>query len=193
VVEFAGVRQVIVPTRKLIVGVAVETGALLWQIPYPSMVGPNAVTPVVYKQKLVYSGESRGTTAVKVVKRGQGWGTEVVWHNTDVAMYMNSPVVGGEFVFGLSHKNRGQFFCLDAHTGKTLWASAGRTGENAAILKAGDALLLLTDDGRLTVARMTHRGYEPLKHYQVADSATWAHPAIIKNRILIKDVEHLAL
>lgn len=193
VVELAGVRQVIVPTRKLIVGVAVETGALLWQIPYPSGVGPNIVTPVIYKQTLIYSGESRGTTAVRVVKRGQGWGTEEVWHNPDVAMYMNTPVVGGESLFGLSHKNRGQFFCLDAHTGKTLWTSPGRAADNAAVLKAGDALLLLTDDGRLTLARMTQRGYEPLKQYQVAESPTWAHPAIIKNQILIKDVEHLAL
>jgi hypothetical protein len=27
----------------------------------------------------------------------------------------------------------------------------------------------------------------------VADSATWAQPAIIKNQILVKDVEHLSL
>ena len=50
-----------------------------------------------------------------------------------------------------------------------------------------------TTDGNLNVAEITGKGYEPLRRYQVAETQTWAHPAIMNDRILVKDVEHLIL
>jgi hypothetical protein len=47
---------------------------------------------------------------------------------------MNSPVVEGNLLIGLSIRKKGQFFAIDAETGKTLWQSAGRYAETAAIL-----------------------------------------------------------
>ena len=150
-------------------------------------------TPVLYRQTVICSSFGRGTKAFTITKRGSEWATEEAWYNTDVSMWMNTPVVSGDLLFGLSQKNRGQFFCLDARTGKVLWTSEGRAGDYAVILKSAHKLFIQTTDGSLTVAKITDKGYEPIKSYQVADSATWAHPAMIKNRILIKDVEHLAL
>jgi hypothetical protein len=34
---------------------------------------------------------------------------------------------------------------------------------------------------------------EVVRRYDLADSATWAQPAIADNRIYVKDVAHLAL
>ena len=56
-------------------------------------------------------------------------------------------------MFGLSNKNRGQFFAIDAATGKTLWTTKGRDAENASIVRAGDYLLLATTNSELIVAR----------------------------------------
>jgi hypothetical protein len=64
-------------------------------------------------------------------------------------MYMNSPVLGDGVVFGLSHRNSGQFFGLDAETGKTLWTTKGREGANAAVVHAGSLLFALTDEAVL--------------------------------------------
>jgi len=36
-------------------------------------------------------------------------------------------------------------------------------------------------------------GFEPLKRYTVADSATWAQPTISGNRVFVKDVSSLTL
>ena len=119
--------------------------------------------------------------------------TEQVWRNPDVSMYMNSPVVSGDYLYGLSHKRKGQFFCLDARTGETLWTSDGRDGDNATIVTAGQVLFLLTDAADLLVSRSDAEQYEVLKKYSVADSPTWAHPVIMGNRILIKDASSLAL
>jgi outer membrane protein assembly factor BamB len=93
----------------------------------------------------------------------------------------------------MSHRNKGQFFCLDAGTGKTRWTSDGRQGENAAMVLAGGVLFLLKDDGNLIVARATAKGPEPIRVYQVADSPTWAHPVVVGDGILVKDANTLAL
>ena len=82
---------------------------------------------------------------------------------------------------------------LDARSGKVLWLGQPRQASNTAIVKAGSLLLLLNDDAQLIVARSSRNGFEPLNRYTVADSATWAQPAVSGNRIFVKDVASLSL
>ena len=193
VASLGGIHQVITVSQQSIIGVAADSGVLLWRIPYPAT-GPVTIpTPVLYRQTVICSGFDRGTTAFTITKRGNEWATELAWNNPDVSMWMNTPVVSGDFLFGLSRKNRGQFFSLDARTGKLLWTSEPGAGDYAVILKSTNKLFIQTTDGNFTVAEITGKGYEPLKRYQVAETQTWAHPAIMNNLILVKDVEHLIL
>jgi PQQ-like domain len=77
----------------------------------------NIVTPVLYHERLLFSGLDNGVMGVKVLKRGSKWVAETVWQNKDLGMYISSPVVTGDLLFGLSYLKRGQFFCLDPRTG----------------------------------------------------------------------------
>jgi hypothetical protein len=106
---------------------------------------------------------------------------------------LSNPVLIGGTLFGLSEKASGQFFALDAASGKALWLGKPRQATNTAVVKAGDLLFLLNDDAELIVARSNRTGFEPLKTYTVADSATWAQPAISGNRVVVKDVSSMAL
>ncbi|MBI1984266.1 MAG: PQQ-like beta-propeller repeat protein [Acidobacteria bacterium] len=193
VVELGGVRQVVTQTQKYVVGVSAADGKLLWRVGFTTAYDQNIVTPVAFQQTIIYSGFAEGTTAIKALPRGENWETEEIWHNTDVSMYMNSPVLSGGLLFGLSHRQKGQFFCLDARTGSTLWASPGRQAENAAMLSLGDSLLVLTNDAELMVVNKSAKGLEVIRRYSVADSPTWAHPVVLGNQILIKDSTTLAL
>ena len=193
IVEIDGVRQVVTQTQQNIVGVSSANGELLWQIPFTTEYVQNIVTPVFFKETLILSGIDKGTMAIRLIHRGKKWTTEQVWRNEQVAMYMNSPVLSGHLLFGLSHKRKGQFFCMDARTGDAFWTSNGRDGENAAILAAGEIVLALTNDAELIVVNRTAKGFEPIKRYTVADSPTWAHPVLVGKGILIKDLTTLAL
>jgi outer membrane protein assembly factor BamB len=193
IVELAGTRQLVTQTRTNIVSLSPATGELLWKIPFTTPFSQNIVTPVLYRDTLIFSGIQMGTMAVRVVKRGTGLAPETVWNNKEVSMYMNTPVVSGDLLFGLSNRDRGLFFCMDPRTGATLWTSGPRQGENAAIVDAGPALLLLTNNGELIVANKNGKAFEVLRKYTVANSPTWAHPVPITNGILIKDVNSLTL
>ena len=106
-------------------------------------------------------------------------------------MYMSSPAVSGSTIYGLSNKSRGQFFAIDAATGKTLWLGKGREAENASIVRAGNFLLLSTTNSELIVAKPSATAFEEVKRYTIADSATWAHPAFTGRNIVVKDVDKL--
>ena len=79
------------------------------------------------------------------------------------------------------------FFCVDAESGKTLWTSDPKQGDNAVILISGELLFLLKNSAELIVARASGSGFEPLHRYQVADSATYANPLMVAKGIVVKD------
>jgi outer membrane protein assembly factor BamB len=191
--DFDGTRQVIVFTQENLVGVSEKTGELLWKRPFTTPSSQNAITPVFYGRTVIVSGISRPVSAFTVAKRNNAWITEDVWQNADVSLYMANAVLAGDAIYGMSQRNSGQFFGLDARTGKTLWTSPPRQGTNAAIVRAGDLLFLLKDDAELIVARASVAGFEPVQRYTVADSATWAQPTIAGNRMYVKDTTGLAL
>jgi outer membrane protein assembly factor BamB len=192
-VDVAGTRQVIVFSQENLVGVSAATGELLWKRPFSTNYTQNIITPILYGDTVIVSGLEKPVTAFKVLKRGNQWATENVWENPAVSLYMTNGVVVRDTLFAMSHRNSGQFFALDAKTGKTLWTSPPRQATNAAILSAGDLLFMLKDDAELIVAKANPGAFEPVKRYTVADSATWAQPTIADNRMFVKDTNSLTL
>ena len=186
-----GVRQIITQSRTHLVGLAAAGGRLLWQVPFTTDYDQNAVTPVVWRDVVIYSGLAKGTHAVRPVQRGGRWTVEEVWSNRDVSMYMSAPVVSGDTMYGLSHRNRGQFVALDPRSGKLLWSTRGREGDNAALVTTTGAILALTTNAELVVFKPSSTGFEELRRYDVAESATWAHPALANRQIFVKDEEAL--
>lgn len=188
IVTLAGVRQVVTCMQKDFAGVDVATGKLLWKLPAKSQYDTNSVTAIAYKDTLILSREEQGLTAIRLAKQGGEIVPREVWNNKENMLYLSTPVLQGNILFGFSVLKKGQFFAIDADTGKTLWQGPGRMGENAAILNLGGRVLLqLTNDANLIVLPLNSKEYAPVTQYTVANSPTWAHPVVIGNRILIKD------
>lgn len=188
VVNLAGTRQIVTFMQKDFVGVDAATGKLLWKITAKSQYDENCATPIAYKDMLIFSREEQGIEAIRLVKQGSNFAPVPAWSNKETQLYMNTPVLQRNVLVGLSARNKGQFFSLDADTGKTLWLGPGRIAENAAILNLGGKVwLMLTNDAKLLVLPGTAKGFAPLAEYTVAESPTWAHPTVIGNHILIKD------
>lgn len=193
VVTLAGVRQVVTFMQKDFVGVDIATGKLLWKVPAKSRYDENSVTTVAYRDMLIFSREGMGMAAIRLVKQGNELVPQEVWRNTDNQLYLNTPVLQGNMLVGFSARQKGQFFAVDADTGKTVWQSPGRMGENAAILNlGGKAFLLLTNEANLIILPADAKSYTPLAQYSVAKSPTWAHPVVMGRRIFIKDETTLA-
>jgi len=193
VATIGGTRQIVTITQSKVVGVDAGTGALLWERPFPSSVTTNSNTPILYGQTIVVSGNGGPTVAFTAAKNGAQWTTTNVWENADIPLRLTNLVLVGDMLFGMTNRNAGQYFAVDAKTGKTLWVSPGRQASNAAIARAGDVLLSLEDDGDLVVLKNSPSAFEVLKKYKVAEGETWAEGVFSGNRIFIKDLNRLTL
>lgn len=187
----AGRRQLITVTQKNVIGVDIDNGTVLWEFPWAGATG--GPTAVLHGDSIIVSGLDQGVAAFTPTSRNGRWVVERLWETKDVSLYLSSPVIIDDTLVGLSHRASGQYFALDARTGATLWRGEPREATNTAVVKAGNVLFLLNDDGELIVAASSHKAFEPIRRYTVAESATWAQPAISGNRMFIKDVSTLAL
>jgi outer membrane protein assembly factor BamB len=189
---FGSVTQLVTQSQRFVIGVAAADGRTLWRIPFTTDYDQNIVTPVISGDLLIYGGIGKPTTAVRIRQQGGKWSHEQVWQNADIPLYMSSPVLIDGHLYGLTQRNRGQFFCVEAATGRTLWTTRGREGENAALVVAGGLLLATTTEGELVIARVNPKMFDLVKRYTIAESPVWAHPAVTSEGVVVKDEDGLA-
>jgi outer membrane protein assembly factor BamB len=193
VAEIGGVRQIVTLALKQAVGLDARSGALLWKVPFVDQYNENIVTPVVTGNRVILSGVRKGTMAVDVVKQGSGWTAKVAWENAEYSMYMSSPVLDGDVLYGMTNKRKGSVFAMDVKTGKVLWSTPGREGMNMSLVAAGNLLFLLNEAGNLKVIRRSAAKYDPVAEYPVSEEATWAQPVLLGKNLLVRDAKSVKM
>ncbi|HYP12947.1 MAG TPA: PQQ-binding-like beta-propeller repeat protein, partial [Bryobacteraceae bacterium] len=133
VATLGGVKQVLTQSQNHVLGLDAATGQELWKVPFKTDYDQNSVTPVVTGGLIIYSGIGQPVVAIKPSKGEKGWTAAKVWENREISLYMNTPVLSSGLLWGLSSRNKGQFYGLDPQSGKTIWTGEGRQAENAAI------------------------------------------------------------
>ena len=185
--------QLVTLTDSAVVGVDVRTGKLLWSLPFPDEWHENIVTPVVADGVIVISGTRKGTFGYRLEQTAGKWTPVQLWHNTDLPMYLSTPVADGSMLFGFSNKRKGQLFCLDVATGKAAWTSEGRVATSASLLSAGPNLVVLTTDGELIVLQRNTKKYVELHRYQLSSSPVWTHPVLLRDAVVVRDTESVGV
>lgn len=187
-----GVQQIVTLTNDSLVGLSTAEGKMLWQVPFPaSGMNYNAATPIVDGQTVYFAGAGRGSRAIRVEKQGDGFAVKEIWSNPDVAPQFNSPVLKEGKLFGLSQ--RGNFYCLDAQTGRLLWMDETRYSGFGALLDAGPVLLAMTERAGLIVFPPSGEGLKPLAKFEVSPGPVYATPVVVGSRFYIKDATSVSL
>lgn len=193
VADIGGVRQVITFTHRSLVGVSRSSGALLWSRPFQTPSDTTSQTPIIFRDMVIQNGRANGVTAFRPVRKDGQWTTEDVWKTTDVSLFMTNGIVVDGVMYGLSHLNAGQYFAVDLTTGQVLWKSEPRQAENAGLVRAGDTIFSLEEDGDLVVMKASRTGMTVVKRYDLSDGETWTQPTISGDRVFVKDVSNLTL
>jgi outer membrane protein assembly factor BamB len=182
IAEINGKRHLITITTKQVIGLDPRNGELFWKSDFKDQWNENIITPVVHGNHVILSGVRRGTFALNLSPA-----PKIAWENNDLPMYMSSPVLDGDALYGMSSKRKGALFCLDARTGKLAWSTTGREGTNMSLVSAGAFLFALNDTGDLKVIRKNIAKYDEVTSYKVSEVGTWSQPLVSNEGILIKD------
>lgn len=190
-----GAPQVVVQTEKNLIGLGLADGKLLWQVStVPQGRAYNSATPIISGTTVIYTGQGRGTKAVKIAKQADapgGFAATELWSNDKVGTNYNTPVLKDGLLFGLS--DSGKFFCVNAQTGETAWTDTTNRDKFGAILDAGSVLLALPGNSELVVFQPDAKQFTEIAHYKVAETPTYAHPVVSGKRLFVKDRETVAL
>jgi outer membrane protein assembly factor BamB len=189
--QLQGTRQIVTMTTRSVVGVAPESGALLWEFPFDDEWNENIVTPIGTPTGVIVSGVRQGTRALTLTKSGAAWVVKQAWHTPDVAMYMSSPVLVNGTLFGHSAKRKGQFVAVNPADGKIVWSTEGRAGASASVVAAGKHLLFLTTESELVVARLDPSAYQEVRRYTLASTPTYAHPMLVGHDLIVRDTANV--
>lgn len=191
-------KAVVAETDKSVVALGLQNGKALWTTPFPlAGKGPgqyNASTPMIDGQTVYLSGIGRGTRAMKIEKKGDGYAAKELWNNKDSSALYNTPVLKDGHVYGLTSNDN--LFCVTADTGKTAWTHSvtGRKGYGN-VVDAGSVLMAQTaaKGAKLLVFEPNPKEYTELAAYKVSDTEVYAYPILTGNRIYIKDKDSVIL
>jgi hypothetical protein len=115
---------------------------------------------------------------------------EEAWKSEDLKTSLTTPVAVGDHLFGHDIRT-GRLVCVKLEDGETAWTSPRIPGKYHSLVAAGGVLLVLNSEGELFVCKATPAEYEQLAKWKVSDTGSWAHPAVVGNRLYVKDKDTL--
>lgn len=203
VMELAGARMYVYAAIGGIVGVSAEgagRGRLLWEsrdfdatviAPSPVSAGEGRV--------FVTAGYGAGSIMLKVSWAGDSFRTDVLYKHRPAegfACEHQTPVLFRGRLIGILPKDAGQrrseLACWEPD-GRWVWSSgqANRFGLGPYLLADGK-LLILNEDGILTVAEASTEAYRPLGSARILDGPdAWAPLALAAGRLIARDTHRM--
>ncbi|MBK8977241.1 MAG: PQQ-binding-like beta-propeller repeat protein [Planctomycetes bacterium] len=181
-----------------VVGVAADDGRLLWEFP-EWVISPAVVpTPVVMpgNRILLSGGYKAGSVLLELRDGERGEPTPAVVARLDVRTFgaeQQTPIAYENCIYGVLTKDAGplreQLTCLSV-AGAVLWSSGPeRRFELGPFLVADGKLLLMDDNGVLTMARHSTTGYEELASARVLDGhESWGPMALAGGLLVARDL-----
>lgn len=171
-------------------GLDIDTGKLLWEIPWVVLQGNrNIAQPVLLSSNRFFLSAGYGTgCAALEVRRDGGWFVaRELWRNKLLKNKFTSSVFWNGFIYGLDEDI---LVCLDAVTGQRRWKE-GRYGYGQLLLASGH-LIILSGDGGLVLVRADPGAHHEIARFSAIQGKTWNHPAIEDGVLLVRNSFEMA-
>jgi len=197
-VDYKGLRQIVTVTYASAIGVAADTGELLWKYDHPVNNGSNISTPVYHDGRVIlFRTFGLGATMLRLNVKDRTCTVEKVWHTTELDNEHGGVVLVDGYLYGHAdgnHKWR-HWACLELETGKTMYSVEGLPSKATGTQTYADGMLyLLSDGGAVALMPANPEGYNVVSQFQLPSDSkepTWAHPVVCGGRLYLRHGEFL--
>ncbi|UCE60524.1 MAG: PQQ-like beta-propeller repeat protein [Phycisphaerales bacterium] len=185
VVNVGGNDQLVSSTYGGVLGVDPKSGALLWQHPMRG----GTVTPVWNGEDLVFhSSDGERTLGIVVKLAGEGGTTSIeeLWQSKKLRISQATPVRVGDVLVGA---NDTLLMGVDYRTGRRLWGKRGFA--NASCVYGDGKLIILDENGRLTLATASRDGLGIHSQCQVTERYSFSVPTLAGTHLYVRDRKNI--
>jgi len=192
--EIAGTNTYLYCGHRGVAGVAVADGSLLWDTDAwkISIATVSSPIPMPGDQVFFSGGYKAGSMMLQVSNQDEKWTTDPLFRldQETFGATQQTPILFDGYLYGV--RPGGELVCLDP-TGKVRWTSGmSHTFGLGPFIIADGKILVLNDDGDLTMAAATPDAFQPLAQAKVLDGHDcWGPLAIAGGRLIVRDLTTL--
>jgi outer membrane protein assembly factor BamB len=179
-------------TQRSVVGVDVETGALLWSAPFVPRSPQNALKPVFQDGYIfIACGHSSGGRLIRLDMSSRTAST--VWHREDLDDCHSGALLLEGRLYGCACRVGGRsFYCVDFLTGRTV--KLDKTLGKTALTCADGMLYALNHRGTMFLLTPTADGFDVVSRFDLERRPTnfyLAHPVVCDGRLYLRGGQEL--
>lgn len=191
IATLAGVKQMVAFTADALLGADLETGKILWRVPFKTDAKRHACSPVIVDDTVIVNSQTIGLVATRISQDSGGLKASEAWANKPLKINLATPVLSGHYLY--SQGVSPNYVCADASSGEVKWSQPGFTGGKEAYcstILVGKNLLVLTYDGQLLLVAADPAKYTELGRLQVCGK-TWSFPAYADGKLFVRGTREL--
>ena len=192
-IEYQGLRIIIVLTAKNFIGVNADTGEMVWQVKHESYADENVMTPIFYDGQVFISTLKAGSVKWKLdVKDGKAL-LEELWRTQELDCHHGGVLLlDGNLHGNSTFRNSKLWVCLDWQTGEKKYLDKG-VGKGS-LTYADGMLYTLSENSAMGLVRPTTAGYELVSSFDIPKGGkgnSWAHPVVCAGSLYIRHGDFL--
>lgn len=198
-----GQRQIVSVNEGTVTGHQIETGRRLWSFDWPgrSLTGPSCASavPAGPNQFLLGKGYGGGSSLARVIRDGDQWSTEEIWHsNRLLKTKFNHTVVRNNIGYGigngsieaveLAESDWADLADSESTVPRRLWRGkrSGRVGQGQLLL-ADDVIIAQAESGEVRFIAADPNQYDERFVLPALSSKTWNIPTLAGRFLLVRN------
>jgi outer membrane protein assembly factor BamB len=191
-IEVDGQHQLVVLGGQSVNGLDPGTGRVLWSHPHDTDGDMNTSMPVWGPDNILFitSAYNQGSRGLRLSRKGTVTDVEELWFTRRFRLMFSNAIRLGQHIYGTSGDFGPAFLgALDVKTGDIAWQARGFG--RSSLLHADGKVIILDEDGRLSLTRLSPKGHEVLAEAQIFSGTAWTVPTLVGPRLFARNRQQI--
>lgn len=191
IITVDGEDQLVTFMSKQAIGIDPKNGDLKWTYGQENQWDQNISMPIWGDDNVLFvSSPDAGARGLKLTKNGDKTDIKEIWSTKKVQFYHVTAVGVGDMVYGSTGMRAPSFLAaINRKTGELLWRERGFAKANC--LYADGKLVILDENGELSLAAPSKEGLKILSKATVLESVAWTVPTLVGKTLYLRDKKNI--
>jgi outer membrane protein assembly factor BamB len=193
--EFAGRRMYVYCGKGGVTGVSADDGSILWETSDWKISIATVPSPVILPEGQIFlsGGYNSGAMLLQLEEHGGKFSVKTL-QKVGPAVFgstQQTPIYFQGYLYGVREKDK-QLVCMKPD-GRIVWSSGSQHRFGIGPYLIADGLIfVMNDNGLLTLAEATPKGYRQLAQWQMLDgNDSWGPMALAGGRLILRDLTRM--